>query len=167
MEKDKVPLVRRDTGGGACYVDTGNRLYSFINKFEPNSKTSKYPIIIGALQKMGFDAQMKGRNDIVIDDKKISGSAFTLSNNIFKHHGTILHSVNKDNLVKYLNPNKLKLQSKGIKSANARITNLIDIAPKISMDQIDNALIDSFNIHNDSMADIVMIDDSWTNSAVF
>lgn len=46
MRNDKVPLVRRDTGGGACYVDKGNRLFSFI-EVNNNPKIDKYfPLLI-------------------------------------------------------------------------------------------------------------------------
>src|SRR5437868_2197459 len=45
MNEDNVPLVRRDTGGGACYVDSGNVLFSFIEKFHDKiSLQTNFPI---------------------------------------------------------------------------------------------------------------------------
>ena len=32
MPQDNIPLVRRDTGSGACYVDSGNRLFTLISR---------------------------------------------------------------------------------------------------------------------------------------
>lgn len=168
MKKDNISLVRRDTGGGACYVDKGNRLFSFIHKStEPNFF---YPVVVNAFKSMGINAQLKGRNDIVVADKKISGSAFHYepSGGIMKHHGTILHSIDKDNLAKYLNPNKLKLESKGIKSANARITNLVDINPSIQISDIDTALADSFIRHTgNQVVDFIDIPKKWLDEPEF
>jgi len=167
MRQDNIPLIRRDTGGGACYVDRGNRLFSFVNSFSRDSKAVNFSILTGAFRDLGIDADMKGRNDIVVNDKKISGSAFSLNDNIFKHHGTILHSINRDSLTKYLNPNKLKLESKSIKSVNARINNLVDIKPGLLMNDIDNSLIYSFNKHHDTDSDIIIIDEKWINDNEF
>lgn len=147
MDKDQIPLIRRDTGGGACFVDKGNRLFSFIEK-NSNPQFKKYfPVVIDALNSLnlnGQTAKMQGSNDIVIDGKKVSGSAFTFDGETFKHHGTILHSVVKGKLSEYLTPSKIKLQSKGINSVEARICNLIDINPAITQDDLDKALIKSY-----------------------
>lgn len=51
------------------------------------------------------------------------------------HHGTILLNVNLDNMNNYLNPNKLKLISKGIDSVKARVTNLCDIYPQLELNR--------------------------------
>src|SRR3989338_8200730 len=127
MEEEGVPLIRRDTGGGACYVDKGNRLFSLIGRTENGNTKIEFPLVVNALKKLGMDAELQGRNDIIVQGKKVSGSAFHLSENIYKHHGTILVDVNKELLTKFLNPNKLKLQSKGISSIQSRIINLIQI----------------------------------------
>jgi lipoate-protein ligase A len=144
MSRDKIPLVRRQTGGGACYVDQGNALFAFISPNSAGAPQANYDIVKDGLHSLGFDATLKGRNDLVIDDKKVSGSAFQADPDFFKHHGTILHSVDKDALGQYLNPNKLKLQSHGIKSIHNRIVNLVDIQPELQFESVNQALIKSF-----------------------
>ncbi len=59
---------------------------------------------------------MSGRNDITVNNRKISGSAYRLhlggKNGVGRkalHHGTVLFSVDLNALQKYLNPNKKKL----------------------------------------------------------
>lgn len=161
MKKDDIPLIRRDTGGGACFVDKGNRLFSFIHRSsDPNFF---YPVILDAFKSLGIKAELKGRNDIITKDKKISGSAFYFDpvDKIMKHHGTILHNVDKDNLTKYLTPNKLKLESKGIKSVNARITNLIDINPNLEINHIDFAFINSFTKFAGPISNAIDIPENW------
>ena len=144
MKEDNVPLIRRDTGGGACYVDKGNLLFSFIENFNQTNFKKNYPIITRALKSLNFDALESGRNDICIDGKKVSGSAYSLQNNVFKHHGTILINANKDKMLRYLNPNKLKLQSKGINSVEARVANLVDFDKSINQEKVSDAIIQSF-----------------------
>lgn len=87
-------------------------------------------IIINAFKKLNVDVEFSGRNDLHVDGKKISGSAFkiNLGNKKFGpkalHHGTLLLDVNMDNMMRYLNPNKLKLISKGVDSVKSRVMNL-------------------------------------------
>ena len=160
MSDDKIPLIRRESGGGTTFVDKGNRLFSFIKKFDGNVKT-EYTVIIDALRNLGFDAKFRGKNDIMINDKKISGSAYYISNGVLKHHGTILIDVNKDKLEKYLNPNKLKLISNGIESNKQRIINLKEIRQDITIEKLDAALINSFKKFNGMDTEVIQINDDF------
>ena len=47
------------------------------------------------------------------------------------HHGTILFNVDLTALQKYLNPNKKKLESKGIESVVSRVMNLNECYPDV------------------------------------
>lgn len=49
------------------------------------------------------------------------------------HHGTIMLNVDIENMNNYLNPNKLKLISKGIDSVKSRVVNLCDIYPNLGL----------------------------------
>ena len=61
------------------------------------------------------------------------------------HHGTILFDTDASVLSSALNPSKLKMQSKGIKSVRARVTNVIDyINEKITIEQFKNGLKEQF-----------------------
>jgi lipoate-protein ligase A len=81
---------------------------------------------------MGISAEISGRNDLTHEGKKISGSAYKINlgntqtgkGKKVLHHGTILFNVDTNALVKYLNPNKAKLISKGITSVASRVLNL-------------------------------------------
>lgn len=136
MQQDSIPLIRRLSGGGCVYHDLGNTNFSFISNYENHDRLNNFNIIINALKPFGIDAQIKGRNDLVVGDKKISGSAYILDNNKFIHHGTLLLNLNVNSLLKYLNPNKKKLESKSIQSAQARVTNLINLNPNIDHDNV-------------------------------
>lgn len=159
MIRDNVPLIRRESGGGACYVDKGNRLFTLIGD---NNRENNYNIIIRALKNIGIKAIMHGRNDIVVERNnqrlKVSGSAFNICGNVMKHHGTILHSVDKDKLTLYLNPSKLKLQTHGVQSIRSRIGNLIDFKHDITIDELDDSLIKSFSESIGSQPTIIDFD---------
>jgi lipoate-protein ligase A len=143
MKKDNVKLSRRKTGGGAVYHDLGNTCFSFLTPYDKEQKldyrTINNQIILDALSKLQVKAEVSGRNDMVVDGKKFSGSAYRLflggkdgDGKKSLHHGTIMFSVNFNALQKYLNPNKKKLESKGIDSVISRVANLTEIHPTLS-----------------------------------
>jgi len=127
-KENSIKVVRRLTGGGAVYHDSGNLCYTVIapyNDSENNYVKFTAPVI-EYLNSLGVKAEFSGRNDITIDGKKISGNAQTVYNNRIMHHGTILFSTDPERLKNSLNPSKLKIESKGIKSIRARVTNVKD-----------------------------------------
>ena len=88
---------------------------------------------------------------MVVDGKKISGSAYKLklgkADGIGRrslHHGTMLLNLELNALSKYLNPNKKKLESKGVTSVVSRVMNLCEIEPKLNHDMFCTALESAF-----------------------
>lgn len=142
----KVNVARRLSGGGAVYQDLGNLNFTFIfNKNQDNARN--YALftkpIVEVLQNLGLNAQFSGKNDIVIDDKKISGNAQYTFNNRILHHGTILFNVDMQMLPKVLKPDLEKLQSKGIKSAQARVTNILPLLKTpLTIDQFQQLIVE-------------------------
>ena len=125
-KNNNVSIVRRLTGGGAVYHDLNNVCYTIIAPF--NSSENNYvkftKPVIDFLDSLGVKATFSGRNDITIGDKKISGNAQVVYKDRIMHHGTLLFNSDLDVLSKVLLENKLKTQSKGIKSNRARVTNI-------------------------------------------
>lgn len=127
VEDKGIKVVRRLSGGGAVYHDEGNLNFSFITandgKSFSNFKKFLEPII-EALAKLGVNAEVKGRNDILVGDRKISGNAqFATLGKIFTH-GTLLFNSNIDEVVNALNVRKDKIESKGKKSVRSRVANI-------------------------------------------
>ena len=97
-----------------------------------------------SLKGLGIDAHGSGRNDIHVGERKVSGSAFRYTGDVALHHGTFLLNVEMERMTKYLNPNKKKLESKGVKSIAARVLNLNEVDPTITHERLCHSLAKEF-----------------------
>jgi len=133
-ENFKINIVRRSSGGGAIYTDSGTVLYSLIEPFSDEitiHRESVAAMIIDTLSKMSVPAYRDGRNDILADGRKFSGLAQYSSGCHVCTHGSILYDTDLDVLTNVLIADETKLQPKGISSIRSRVGN---IKPYISGD---------------------------------
>ncbi len=144
MEKDGITLARRQSGGGAVYHDLGNTNFTFMSPIDSYDIQKNFSIILRAIKHFKIDGVTSGRNDLLVDGKKFSGSAFKTNSKKAFHHGTMLINANIGALPLYLTPDKEKLVSKGIRSVASRVTNLSDIEPSITHEKLVEAIIEEF-----------------------
>lgn len=144
MDTDGIFLARRQSGGGAVFQDLGNTNFTFMSSKKTYSKENNNTIILNSLKRFGVNAVASGRNDINVDDKKISGSAFKETIDRAFHHGTLLINTDLQKLGQYLNPHPKKLASKGIQSVKARVANLIEFNPDIDHEKLSEAIVKEF-----------------------
>lgn len=133
VEENDVKVVRRISGGGAVYHDLGNLNFTFITRINKGEKTDfkKYARpIIDFLGDLGVEAELSGRNDIIVMGKKVSGNAQRLYRNRFMQHGTLLFDLNMENLANALNVSFDKIECKGIKSVRSRVGNIREFLKK-------------------------------------
>ncbi|HET6528260.1 MAG TPA: lipoate--protein ligase [Balneolaceae bacterium] len=127
VEEKGIHIVRRISGGGAVYHDLGNLNFSFITNYDPKSLNNFRKFtkpVIRVLNSMGVDAELKGRNDIVVNDRKISGNAqFSTGKRMFSH-GTLLLNSEMSEVANALNVKMSKIESKGHKSVRSRVANI-------------------------------------------
>jgi lipoate-protein ligase A len=140
LTRDEGKLARRSSGGGAVYHDMGNLNFTFILEEANYDVKKQMNVIARALQSLGYAAVVSGRNDIEIDGAKVSGNAFLLRNGFGLHHGTILHSVDKEKLGMYLTVSEAKLKRKQVASVKARIVNLNDLR-EVSLQDVIHACL--------------------------
>lgn len=143
-----VKIVRRNTGGGAVYHDLGNLNFSYIDHWDGKSDLEFEKFlqpVIKTLDKLGVHAEKKGRNDLLIDDRKISGNAQTVCNHRILHHGTLLLNSNLEMMVEVLNVPKEKIETKGIKSVRSRVANIQEYLKKeILVSEFKTLLLETF-----------------------
>ncbi len=127
VEENHIHVVRRLSGGGAVYHDHGNLNFSFINpngrEFLHNFKKFTAPVV-KVLNNMGVPAEMNGRNDIVVEERKISGNAQYAIGTKLVSHGTLLFNSELTTVSEALNVKTEKIESKGIKSVRSRVANI-------------------------------------------
>lgn len=127
VEAHGIHVVRRATGGGAVYHDLGNLNYSFITDSGDAQRLTMERFtrpVVEALRGLGLQAEASGRNDILVEGRKVSGTAQRLLGKRILHHGTLLFDANPDMVAGALNADPAKFQSKSSKSVRSRIGNI-------------------------------------------
>lgn len=131
-----IQITRRSTGGGTIYTDMGTLLYTLItpcpvdekgnSDFEAVKLSTLSKPVVDALNSIGVPAYQEGRNDILLDGRKISGLAQCISQNQICSHGSLLYNADLSTLLEVLRVDKAKIESKAISSVRARVTNIVD-----------------------------------------
>ncbi len=129
VKEHNIPVVRRLSGGGAVFHDLGNVNFTFIDNKVNGEETSAMfarftKPILEAMNELGINAVLKGRNDLVIDDKKFSGNAVAVYRERVLQHGTLLFSSSITDLSKALASRPEQYEGKAVKSNRARVTNI-------------------------------------------
>lgn len=145
MDRDGVPLVRRQSGGGTVFHDRGNSNFSFLASSDLYDRDVNFGIAIDALSRIGIAAERSPRNDILVDRRKVSGNAFKHTRERSFHHGTLLISADLDRLTAYLTPRSADLQSKGIRSVRSTVANLTEFSPGLTHERAWSVLAEAFS----------------------
>ena len=146
LQENGIALARRLSGGGAVYHDLGNVNYSLVTDDSDSMRLVRWALATLAL--VGISARACGRNDIHVGTRKVGGMAECHLNGRSLLHGTIMVDVDLANLARALQPSPSKLERHGIASVEARVANLTDAAPSLTVAQ----LIDAFATTLDATA---------------
>jgi lipoate-protein ligase A len=165
VEQNKIHVVRRLSGGGAVYHDLGNLNFSFITPyiygdFRNFAKFTRP--VIDALQKMGVPAELSGRNDILVEQRKISGNAQYHAGGRLVTHGTLLYQTQIEDLVSALNVKAEKITSKGIKSVRSRVANISEyLTDPMDIFEFRQCLLTSLFSETDEVPQYVLQEADW------
>ncbi|SFD41220.1 lipoate-protein ligase A [Lentibacillus persicus] len=134
MDDHDIKMIRRESGGGAIYLDDRNMSFCFLVDGAEDiygNYARLYEPAIKALEKLGVThVEHKGRNDLVLNDKKISGAAMTVKNDRVYAGYSLLLDPDYEAMVNALNPNQKKIASHGIQSVRSRVGAIRDhLAP--------------------------------------
>ncbi|GAB6681193.1 lipoate--protein ligase [Streptococcus uberis] len=163
IDANGIHVARRLSGGGAVYHDLNNLNYTIIsNKSEEGAfdfKTFSQPVI-ETLADLGVKAEFTGRNDLEINGKKFCGNAQAYYKGRMMHHGCLLFDVDMTVLGDALKVSKDKIESKGIKSVRARVTNIIDELPeKITVNEFSDKILAKMKETYPDMTEYVLSED--------
>jgi len=144
--KNRVPLVRRISGGGTVYHDMGNVNFTFIQNGSEGHLIdfARYTRpIVKALQNLGLDVKLEGKNDLRLNGFKISGNAGHVYKKRVLHHGTLLYDTGLDQLRQALQIHPGRYQDKAVKSIPSPVANITDfLSPAPAIDQFISYLVE-------------------------
>ncbi len=129
IQKNNIPVIRRLSGGGTVYHDLGNLNFCFI-QYSNDQKLVDFKRytkpIMEVLNSLGLNASLGIKNDIRVDDIKISGNAEHIWKNRVLHHGTLLFDTNLSNLNLSLSKDDSNFIGKSVKSNRSDVTNILN-----------------------------------------
>lgn len=145
VKDNGINVVRRISGGGAVYHDLNNLNYTIISNEEKGAdfdfKSFSKPVI-DTLKDLGVVAEFSGRNDILIDKKKICGNAQAYIKGRIMHHGCLLFDTELTVLSKALEIPKDLISSNSTKSVRSAVDNILPNLPnKISINEFSERLL--------------------------
>lgn len=125
-----IGVVRRVTGGGAMFMESGNCItYSLVvpaSLVEGLNFEQSYAYlddwVMGALKEIGVNAHYVPLNDIASDQGKIGGAAQRrFADGVVLHHVTMSYDIDAVKMGEVLRTGREKLSDKGTRSANKRV----------------------------------------------
>lgn len=140
-EKNNIRIARRMSGGGAVYHDLGNLNYTVIYRDGMCSRDLISDFLLKSLLDVGVDSQVGGRNDILLNGKKISGTAYYHGEGFTYQHGCILIDTDIPLMSALLRPHMDKLVSKGIRSVRSRVANISEFDTSVTTSQLRDSLM--------------------------
>lgn len=129
ITEQRIPVIRRISGGGTVFHDTGNLNFTFIRQSEEGRQIDfiKHTRpVIDYLISLGVDAKFEGKNNIAVDGLKISGNAEHIHRNRVLHHGTLLFNASIERLGSTIRSDKSSYTTRAVDSNPAPVANLKD-----------------------------------------
>ncbi|MFW5822737.1 MAG: lipoate--protein ligase family protein, partial [Tangfeifania sp.] len=127
VQENNITLARRISGGGTVFHDSGNVNFAYIKNVNDTAEISFKKFtqpVVDALRKLGINAVNSGRNDLLVNDKKISGNAEHVFKKRVLHHGTLLFNSDLSNLGQSIKVVPGKYTDKAVQSNRSIVTNI-------------------------------------------
>ena len=137
LKDNQIPAARRLSGGGTVFHGPGNLNFTFIRQGETGKLVDFECFIrpvLDFLNSMGINAYRGNKNEILVQDLKISGNAEHVFKNRVLHHGTLLFNADLNMLHEAIRPGKSRYRDKAVQSNRSRVMNVSELLPGLSLD---------------------------------
>ena len=149
-KRNNIQIVRRITGGSAIYTDPGHLMYGLAVGQDnlPDGRNDAFKMVCGAivhaLKELGIQAEFKPVNDVLVNGRKISGSAQMRRWGIVLQHGSLVMDNTSEMLSNALKQDMAKIQERGQKP-ETYVTSLSEIlGTELDLEIIRSALVNGF-----------------------
>lgn len=144
--REQVFLVRRMSGGSTIYTDPGQLIFSLtVDQGAIPRPADAYAltcgVLVNALAELGVEAEHKPPNDVLVQGRKISGSAQTRKQGMLMVHGTILVDTDLDRMVRVLLPRP----DKQTRTRDQMTSLSHELGREVEMDRVKDALVRAFS----------------------
>jgi lipoate-protein ligase A len=127
-----IPIVRRQTGGGAVYLDSSQQFYQIIvHKDDPAVPLGVEPFYnhfliptVNVYRRYGLPAEYRPINDVMIRGKKASGNGAVTLGEAMILIGNVIYDIDTEVMVNVLKVPSEKFRDKMIKSLQKYMTSL-------------------------------------------
>jgi lipoate-protein ligase A len=163
VRRQKIPVLRRLSGGGTVYHDAGNLNYSLLTPDQEllNDFTAFTRPVIEALRGLRLSAELRNRSSIFVGDRKLSGNAQYATAGRLVSHGTLLVQSDLAQLREVIRPARQQVQSRAVKSVRSRVTNINDLlGSAVTLDEVKDQVKRSF-VGSDAAVPLHLEDDDW------
>ena len=165
VKENKIPVIRRISGGGTVFHDLGNLNFTFIRNGEKGKLVDFRKFtdpMIAVLNEMGVPAVFERKNDLRVKGRKISGNAEHVFKDRVLHHGTLLFSSQLDDLGKALKVKPDRFRDKAVKSNRGTVANVSDFLKKpMEIEEFRNRIIKHIYQENISAFYKMTAEDIW------
>ncbi len=120
LSAEGLRVYRRCTGGGAVFHDEGVVNFSFVT----DAGRPIAELLRLVLDAIGVEGLVTERNDVLLDGRKIIGTAQAVRGGRRLFHGSILYDADLERMARVLTPEAGKLARHGVASVAARVANL-------------------------------------------
>jgi lipoate-protein ligase A len=144
-DADRVPVLRRASGGGTVVLGPGCLCFSLVLDYEHAPRLNEIPAsnryvlgrIVRALAPV-VTASVEGTSDLTVGGVKFSGNAQQRKRRFFLHHGTLLCGFDLALVVKYLRAPEREPDYRRGRSHSEFVTNLpvtVEEAKRLLIDE--------------------------------